>query len=57
MPLTQSPNSEAQPSDIYEWTEGRGLVATEERSEPVTLANGRTYEPSQLTSAYIFPGG
>jgi malate dehydrogenase (oxaloacetate-decarboxylating)(NADP+) len=56
MPLSQAPNPEAAAADIYEWTEGRALVATEERSPAITLSSGRTVEPSQCSSTYIFPG-
>lgn len=34
----------------------QALVATELQCSPVTLADGRTAEPSQCSSAYIFPG-
>lgn len=56
MPLSQGPHPEAQAADIYEWTDGRALVATDARTPPVTLSNGKTMEPSQCSSTYIFPG-
>ncbi|GIL57212.1 hypothetical protein Vafri_12415 [Volvox africanus] len=40
----------------YSFTEGRALVATEQKVEAATLPNGRTCTPSQCTSTYIFPG-
>jgi len=55
-PLT-SEKPEVTAADAYEWTEGRCLVATgEQRSPPITLASGRTHEPAQCSSHYIFPG-
>eukprot|EP00798_Chlamydomonas_sp_ICE-L_P018130 gene18125-24570_t len=49
-------SSEASPADIYEWSEGRALVATDSRMEPVTMADGQIFEPSNCSSLYIFPG-
>ncbi|KAG1667045.1 hypothetical protein FOA52_000406 [Chlamydomonas sp. UWO 241] len=56
MPLSPAPDSEATAAELYEWSEGRALVATEDKQPSVTVPNGRTFEPSQLSSAYIFPG-
>lgn len=56
MPLSQGPESEAQTLDVYEWTDGRALLATEGRGPPVTLSSGKIMEPSQCSSTYIFPG-
>ena len=55
MPLSQG-KAEASAADIYEWSDGRALVATEERTSPITLSNGKVMEPSQLSSTYVFPG-
>lgn len=56
MPMS-NPNAqcEAQPQDIYRWTEGRALVATGSPFPDVTW-DGRRYEVGQSNNAYIFPG-
>nr|BAU61574.1 NADP-dependent malic enzyme [Gonium pectorale] len=54
-PLSASvPECTAQ--EAYTHTDGRALVATEQRVDPVTLPNGKLVYPSQCTSTYIFPG-
>lgn len=50
-----TPLAEAKPADLIEWTEGRALVATGSRFEPVTY-NGVTYVIGQSNNALIFPG-
>ncbi|KAG2437633.1 hypothetical protein HYH02_011272 [Chlamydomonas schloesseri] len=47
---------ECSAEEAYAATDGRALVATEQRVPPVTLPSGRTLHPSQCTSTYIFPG-
>ncbi|GFR43162.1 hypothetical protein Agub_g4211, partial [Astrephomene gubernaculifera] len=53
-PLSSTP--ECTPAEAYAHTQGRALVATEQKSEPVPLPNGRLAYPGQCTSTYIFPG-
>ncbi len=47
--------SEAQPSDVIAWTDGRAVVATGSPFAPVEHG-GRTHVISQNNNAYIFPG-
>jgi malate dehydrogenase (oxaloacetate-decarboxylating) len=47
--------AEAVPSDLFEWTDGRALVATGSPFAPVTYA-GRTFQVAQANNALIFPG-
>jgi malate dehydrogenase (oxaloacetate-decarboxylating) len=47
-------HSEAVPSDLYRWTNGRALVATGSPFPPVTF-EGRTIPVSQCNNVYIFP--
>lgn len=55
MPLS-NPNSqsEAQPVDLLNWTEGRALIATGSPFAPVEY-NGRSIPIAQCNNAYIFP--
>ncbi len=46
---------EAVPSDLLEWTDGRGLIATGSPFDPV-LYNGKVYPIAQCNNSYIFPG-
>jgi malate dehydrogenase (oxaloacetate-decarboxylating) len=56
MPLSNpTPRSEAQPSDLIAWTQGRALVATGSPFQPVPY-EGRLYEIAQANNAFIFPG-
>lgn len=47
--------SEATPSDLLRWTDGRALIATGSPFPPVSIA-GRLIQTSQCNNAYIFPG-
>jgi malate dehydrogenase (oxaloacetate-decarboxylating) len=47
-------HSEAVPSDLYRWTNGRALIATGSPFPPVTF-EGRTIPVSQCNNVYIFP--
>jgi malate dehydrogenase (oxaloacetate-decarboxylating) len=47
--------SEAVPSDLIEWTDGRALVAAGSPFEPVRHA-ARTLRVAQCNNAFIFPG-
>jgi malate dehydrogenase (oxaloacetate-decarboxylating) len=48
-------NAEATPLDIYEWTEGKAIVATGSPFAPIQF-NGREISIPQCNNAYIFPG-
>jgi len=48
-------NSEARPSDIMEWTDGRAIVGTGSPFDPVKLGD-REVAIDQINNAYIFPG-
>ncbi|MDX1443874.1 MAG: NAD-dependent malic enzyme [Gammaproteobacteria bacterium] len=48
-------NSEAVPEDLFEWTDGRALVATGSPFGPVRH-EGETLEVAQGNNVYIFPG-
>jgi malate dehydrogenase (oxaloacetate-decarboxylating) len=47
--------SEATPEDLFDWTEGRALVATGSPFAPVSW-RGRVLPISQCNNCYIFPG-
>ncbi|HEX5046362.1 MAG TPA: NAD-dependent malic enzyme [Gammaproteobacteria bacterium] len=47
--------SEAQPADLYRWTEGRCLVATGSPF-PDVVFGGRRYRVGQGNNVFIFPG-
>lgn len=47
--------SEAVPSDILKWTDGRALVATGSPFEPVTY-DGIVHVIAQANNAFVFPG-
>jgi malate dehydrogenase (oxaloacetate-decarboxylating) len=47
--------SEATPSDLLEWTDGRALIATGSPFTPVSRA-GRLIRIGQCNNAFIFPG-
>jgi malate dehydrogenase (oxaloacetate-decarboxylating) len=48
-------NCEAIPKDIFEWTQGRAIVATGSPFEDVEY-EGKRYPVSQGNNAFIFPG-
>lgn len=57
MPMSNpTSKSEADPADIYKWTQGRAVVATGSPYDPVTLPDGQVKYPSQCNNMYIFPG-
>jgi len=47
--------AEAVPEDVYEWTDGKGLVATGSPFPPVHR-NGQEIRIGQMNNAFIFPG-
>ena len=56
LPLSNpTSQSEALPSDLIAWTEGRALVATGSPFDPV-VHDGRRIRIGQCNNAYIFPG-
>jgi malate dehydrogenase (oxaloacetate-decarboxylating) len=56
MPLSNpTANTEATPSDILAWTEGRALVATGSPFEPVKIARGKR-TIGQANNVHVFPG-
>lgn len=56
LPLSNpTEKSEATPSDLIKWTEGRALIATGSPFKPVDY-NGKTYVISQCNNSLVYPG-
>jgi len=56
LPLSNpTTKTEALPIDIYEWTDGKALVATGSPFDPV-VHNGKAYRIGQMNNSFIFPG-
>lgn len=56
LPLSNpTSKTEAAPSDILEWTQGRALVATGSPFDPIDV-QGQTHLIGQANNAFVFPG-
>ena len=56
LPLSNpTTKAEALPKDIYQWTDGKALVATGSPFDPVTC-NGSSLRIGQMNNAFVFPG-
>ncbi|NOX35014.1 MAG: NAD-dependent malic enzyme [Deltaproteobacteria bacterium] len=56
LPLSNpTTKAEAVPQDVYDWTNGKALVATGSPFEPVHY-NGRDYRIGQMNNSFVFPG-
>jgi len=56
LPLSNpTTKAEAIPQDVYEWTNGKALVATGSPFEPVHH-NGKDYRIGQMNNSFVFPG-
>ncbi|MCP4023226.1 MAG: NAD-dependent malic enzyme, partial [Desulfobacteraceae bacterium] len=56
LPLSNpTANTEALPKDIYQWTDGKALVATGSPFDPVHH-DGKDYRIGQMNNAFVFPG-
>ena len=56
LPLSNpTTKTEALPDDLYQWTDGKALVATGSPFEPV-VHNTKKHRIGQMNNAFIFPG-
>lgn len=56
LPLSNpTTNTEALPKDLYQWTDGKALVATGSPFAPV-IHNSKPYRIGQMNNAFVFPG-
>lgn len=56
LPLSNpTTKTEALPVDIYDWTDGKALVATGSPFDPV-VHNGTAYRIGQMNNSFVFPG-
>ena len=56
LPLSNpTTKAEALPEDVYQWSDGKALVATGSPFAPVTY-NGKTRRIGQMNNAFVFPG-
>ncbi len=56
LPLSNpTTKAEALPQDVYDWTDGKALVATGSPFDPVTQGD-RKIRVGQMNNAFIFPG-
>jgi len=56
LPLSNpTTKAEALPRDVYEWTDGKALVATGSPFDPVNH-NGKEYRIGQMNNSFVFPG-
>lgn len=49
-------SAECTAEQAFEWTDGRAIFAAGSPFDPVTLADGRTFHPTQCNNMYVFPG-
>jgi malate dehydrogenase (oxaloacetate-decarboxylating)(NADP+) len=49
-------NAECNAEQAYSWTEGRAVFGGGSPFDAVTLASGRTIQPSQINNMFVFPG-